>query len=163
MSYIFEGILCYASVDNLRRAVIDEGSALTLHLVVSAFSTEVSVTNRNDSRDQADFTFKMDGVAEHLSITFGFALLVRYDDRIGHRSSAYIVDGRLQSSYGEEDEIWVLLDDNGEPLLSGPRFHTSELDPDPDVEYETIENAIQLGLKDFGAGDWEILHAAMTR
>jgi hypothetical protein len=88
------------------------------------------------------------------------ALLIRFDSRTGHRSAELFEDGERRRSFGDADELYVPLDESGEPVLTAAPLRFADLDPEQ--EYETIENAIQLGLKAFGRGDWKTLFALIT-
>jgi hypothetical protein len=94
-----------------------------------------------------------------LSIPFGRALLVRYS-RLGHRSSRLCIAGEETACFGKDDELFVPLDDRGYPITSAtPK---SRFEWEPNEEYETISNAIQLGLERLGVGRWDSLFDLMT-
>ena len=61
----------------------------------------------------------------------------------------------MEKAFEEADEVYVLLDEDGEPLVDGERLKLAGMDSDQ--EYDTIENAIELGLQSLGSGDWEKL------
>jgi hypothetical protein len=113
----------------------------------------LAVVYRSDSRKMREFSPTMDELATRLSLTLGKALLIRYDSRVGHRSAEYFRGGRLERSFGEKDELYVEVDEQGLPMASSPLYTPEQLDPT--LEYETKKNAIELGLEDFGTGDWE--------
>jgi hypothetical protein len=94
------------------------------------------------------------GLALEISAAHGHALLLQYDDRSGFRSAALYRDGTLARVWSEADELWVPLDEEGEPMTSSQPLRTEELVQDGDQEYETIKDAIQLGLEAFGAPAW---------
>lgn len=158
MSSIFEGILCPAEPSAVRKDLISTNTDLTL--AVSAVPGDVTAVIRESLRSELRFSAEIDDLAANLSSVYGSSLVVRYDDRIGHRSSILYKEGKRARSFGEEDETYVLLDEEGEPLRDGARFKLAELTSDE--EYETIENAIQAGLAEFGKGDWESLHELLT-
>jgi hypothetical protein len=89
-------------------------------------------------------------VACRLSWGLGKALLVLYDDRCGLRFSALYEKGDLASEFGPSDEIWVALDERGEPDLDGERYRWEEIEDDEEGEYETIINSIDAGLEALG-------------
>ena len=61
------------------------------------------------------------------------------------------------SSYDEDDEVFVILNEEGIPLSDGPGYKLDELCPD--AEYETTKNAIERGLDVFGEVAWkDLLH-----
>jgi hypothetical protein len=158
LSNIFEGLLYWTTGDALPNALVDASINCRIPFSVVTLTEEVSAAVVVGPDHLDTFPGKLECAATALAKSFGQVLLVRYDDQIGHRSSALYESGREKVAYGEEDEIWVLLDDDGAPDMSGPRLRVDQLDPDPDVEYETIENAIQLGLRDFGWERWRLLH-----
>ncbi|MGH9459689.1 MAG: hypothetical protein ACRD1X_00600 [Vicinamibacteria bacterium] len=153
MSEIFEGILCRTSVDEVAVTLGSQESPLALG--TAQLDEELAVVYRNDPRREGQFSVELEDIAATLSSSFGQALLVRYDSRIGHRSSKYYVEGEPVRELGHGDEVYVLLDEEGEPLLAGERFGIDQLDPDK--EYETLKNAIEMGLDALGAGEWSAL------
>ena len=54
----------------------------------------------------------------------------------------------LKTHFGEDDELWVPLDENGQPDLSAAPLAVDDLLDDE--EYATLKNAIDLGLEEFG-------------
>jgi hypothetical protein len=158
MSSIFEAILSPAEPERLLQVL--EPLEISLHLALSSLPGGLTAAVREDPRHEYAFTEDLDGIAEALSKTLGTSLVVRYDDRIGHRSSKLYRDGELIRSFGEDDEVYVLLDEDGEPIPEGERFSLQDLDPDE--EYETIKNAIQLGLEGLGRGDWPSVFDLIT-
>jgi len=94
-----------------------------------------------------------------LSRHFGRAVLVRYDSGTCFRASVLFIDGLQEKSFHLADEKWVLLDEEGRPDPSQGVFLTHEMVKGK--EYETIENAVQLGLKELGFGDWKSLLTMM--
>jgi hypothetical protein len=63
-------------------------------------------------------------------------------------------------AFGEADELFVPLDEEGEPIVFAEPLLAEELSED--LEYETIANAIQLGLGAMGAGAWDELFNFIT-
>jgi hypothetical protein len=96
-------------------------------------------------------------LARKISTEFNKILLVKYDDRIGYRQSFLYVEGILKNEFTAKDEIWVLLDEEGEPLLD--KYFSSiqvENDDDEENEYQTLYNSIELGLNELGLNkDWK--------
>jgi hypothetical protein len=119
-------------------------------------NADVTLMYHQAPRDDYRFAEEMDEIAVGLSTRLGAVLVFEYDSRVGHRASRVYKDGELTATFGEADELWVPLDEQGYPILTADRLHTGELLND--VEYETVENAINLGLKTVGAGDWSDLH-----
>lgn len=102
----------------------------------------------------------MDELAAEVSKSCGKALLARFDSRAGSRSSAVFENGQLGQTFGEDDELYVPLDDKGDPVRNASPVRLTMLDPDQ--EYETIQNAIQLGLRAFGRDRWTQLFRLIT-
>ncbi len=155
MSAVFEGVLVPRTVAgtsgaNLKKYCESQMGEIRIGLAV--LDEEVSAIIRVGDRN-APFSDEFDELGSALSSTFGRALVVRYDSRIGHRSSSYCEGGNELCRFGEEDEVYSPLDDDG--AITGVRVSFDELDEEE--EYETIENAIELGLRRLGAGRWEDL------
>jgi hypothetical protein len=67
------------------------------------------------------------------------------------------------TSFGADDELWVPLDEDGNPLVTACARRIGELDHDAGAEYETCRNAIQLGLEALHCDDvWVSLRALMS-
>ena len=158
MSEVFEGILLASPFNEVQQAIRTLSPSLSLQVETL---DDLSIVSRNDQVGRLQFSMEIEPVAADLSKIIGKALVVRYDSGIGHRTSELFINGNMEKAFGEDDEVWVLLGEDGEPLVDGERFKLEELDPDE--EYETIENAIQLGLQSFGSGDYKELRAFMGR
>ncbi len=65
--------------------------------------------------------------------------------------SALFSDGQLIREFGEADETWVSLDEDGIPALDGPHYTGDGLPEDFD-EGECIRTAIDAGLEAAGFG-----------
>jgi hypothetical protein len=85
-------------------------------------------------------------IAAHLSSILGTALAVFYDNRCGINTADLYRDGQHIHTFTEADAIWVALDVNGEPILSGPTLATHELSDDGDLEYDYLHSPIDIGL-----------------
>ena len=156
MSEIFEGAIVPA-INGGPPAL----SGIAMRLAASSLGPDAFVLYRTDLRRDAAFTREIDGLAEHLSNVTGRALVLRYDSRLGHRSSRLYIDGRQIRAFGEDDELFVPLDDDGEPVLSARPVRRDEFEAG--AEYETVRNAIQLGMDALGVGDWKALVGVMTQ
>jgi hypothetical protein len=159
MSEVFEGVISKVSAATARSAVEDIGIPLSLD--VSELPGQLSVIYRSDPRQSSAFSSEMERLAREISKRFSLALLVRYDSRIGHRSSSLYVDGNLRKRFGQNDKLFVPLDEDGEPLTTGPRAKFTELVDGE--EYETIQNAIELGLAELGGVNWPDLKLLIGR
>jgi hypothetical protein len=153
MSEVFEGVLLTATFNEVEQAVKTLPSSLNPRLKRLG---DVSVVYCDNQRNRRPFSPDIERIASDLSGNLGKALVVRYDSGVGHRSSKLFVNRNMEKAFCETDEVFVPLDEDGYPLLDGERFKLPDMDPDQ--EYETIENAIQLGLQSLGAGDWKELH-----
>jgi hypothetical protein len=158
MSEVFEGVLLASPFNEVQKAVRTLPSSLSLKVEKL---DDLSVVSRNDQVGRPQFSQEIEQVATGLSNILGKALVVRHDSRIGHRTSELFINGNMERAFDEDDEVWVLLDEDGEPLVDGKRFKLADLDPDQ--EYETIENAIELGIQSLGSGDWKELRSFMGR
>ena len=160
MSEVFEGLICNNPIEEIRREI--RRKDLELQLIIEEFVDSSSIVYRNDTRADARFTTELDNLAVSLSIlSGGDALLVRYDSRIGYRASILYVNGNPIESFDESKELFVLLDETGEPLLNSQLYTLDQLQPDE--EYETGLNAIELGLQRFGKGDWNHIKKVIGR
>jgi len=158
MSEVFEGMIVPASAESLWPE--HDIHARGLVLETQDLGDDLAVVYRSDPRSEGGFTQRMEEFAAEASMRAPRILLVRFDSRTGHRSAALFENGKRKQDFGETDELYVPLDEAGEPIGDAPRLRRSELDPDQ--EYETIENAIQLGLKALGRGKWPDLFRMIT-
>jgi len=130
-------------------AELAQGSAARLKFNVKRLSEQVTVfiseAARIDSRDVTEVTAFAATISHQMP-----ALFIIYDDRTSTRISARYDGGILVRTFGPEDERFVPLLPDGEPG-EGPVLTASQLDPE--AEYETVVNAIELGLRDLG---WEV-------
>ncbi|SRR6266496_5368397 len=146
MSQIFEGIVCRMlpeKVGSLSRQVF---SKTKLQLGLSELGDSVYAVYRNDDRTKSAFVPEMDRLGKELSLDIRDVLVARYDSRSGHVSSTLYKNGTVYKAFDEDDEIYVLLDEDGTPLVNGQQFQYADLDPNE--EYDTLYNAIQLGLEE---------------
>jgi hypothetical protein len=73
--------------------------------------------------------------------------LLFYDNHEGYRESCVVI-GDNRTWFREEDELWVPFGSRDEPVNETQPLKLDELKEDE--EYETIKDAIQLGLDLFG-------------
>jgi hypothetical protein len=142
MSEVFEGVITRAPANAVCSTL--ELALVSLALRISELSGLASVVYRNDSRQSSTFAEEMDRLAKTLSDKLSKAVLVRYDSRIGHRSATLYVKGALNQRFGRDDELFVPLDNAGNPMMSSSPIHFLEFVEGE--EYETIQNAIELVL-----------------
>ncbi|OUL33864.1 hypothetical protein BV372_15195 [Nostoc sp. T09] len=113
-----------------------------------------------ENRNKLIFSRQIEYLASQLSLEISAVLVARYDSRVGHRSSILFEESLPMSSFDENDKIWVLLDEEGNPLIDGERFSINSMKDDQ--EYETICNAIQLGLQALGVEDCNEVYSFIT-
>ncbi|MGB3641328.1 MAG: hypothetical protein WBA39_27690 [Rivularia sp. (in: cyanobacteria)] len=160
MSYAFEGVLCVVPFENIQS--ISSQISTPFKLKINKINDCLSCLSR--VRDWV-FSSEMEYVASQISIIFSKAILVRYDDRVGYRESILFQEGLPLKTFDLADEIWVMLDENGEPIVNGLKFRIEQIEDDDDEEYETICNAIQLGLESLGINIdvWKEVHSFITK
>lgn len=144
MSYIFEAVVVCSSPEELERQL--RNSPNDFEFKVHEIYPSVSAAIINAAREVKFDNAADEALAEQLSKFFGKSLLVLYDDRVGFRYAALYERGDFARAYSDADEIWVLLDDKGEPLREGQRFAWHEIGDDSENEYECILTNIDLGL-----------------
>ncbi len=158
MSEVFEGVVIPLRVGEPSTTI--EGIVSDLPLTTMRVTPDAVVLFRTDPRVAAAFSPGIDELAAEASMAVGHALAVRYDSRIGHRSAVLFRDGQSVRRFGEDDELFVPLDDDGEPIRTASPLGLGELDSN--LEYETISNAIQQGLDALGVGAWRQLFQIIT-
>jgi hypothetical protein len=145
MSTVFQAVICAANPQDVTAASERWRSA---QIAVAQCAPNLSAVFATGPRNDVSFFDIADLLARELSATFGRALIVVFDDRTGTRASSLFINGTAHAEFGEDDELWVPLDTNGYAIADGPRRTLAQLDPDQ--EYETVANAIQLGLAAMG-------------
>ena len=163
MSYTLEGVLCIAPFENIRD--IDLQISSSLNLQVDKIDDCLSCIYRVENQRNWIFDSEMEYVASQISVILSKAILIRYDDRVGYRESTVFQEGYPIKSFNLNDEIWVMLDEDGQPIIDGKQFTIEQIADDDDDEYETIYNAIQLGLDLLGIHKivWKDVHSFITK
>ena len=156
MSEVFEGVLYPVEPGSGAQPTVRHGVPFEVH----DLEPGLRVVYRSDSRQDAAFSEDVDRLAGELSGQHGRSLVVRFDSRIGHRSAALYLDRQPALVFGEADELYVPLDEQGLPRREAEPLRADQLAPEE--EYETIQNAIEQGLKAFGLGNWDELLRFMT-
>jgi hypothetical protein len=157
MSEVFEGIV----IPRAAQDITISGLTVNGHnLEVLTLARDISVAFRNEPRAAMRFTNAMETVAESLSEKYSRALLVRYDSRISHRSSIMYGYGTKVDEFAGDKELFVPLGERGLPILTARPL--LEVEFEDGVEYETCQNAIQLGLAKCGWDVWEKLFDVMV-
>jgi hypothetical protein len=100
-------------------------------------------------------------LASLLSSHFGQSLMFRYDSGTCYPYSGRFEGGELVCEYSLDDELWVELNEEGDPDPSRGVFTNDEFKKG--VEYETQKNAVQLGLESIGLTDWRTLLARISQ
>src|SRR5262249_30741889 len=111
--------------------------------------------------NRRNFGEKGDTLAAILSQLCEEAVLVRYDSGTCYRYSALYRGGKLVHQYTLADELWIPLDSEGNPVLAERAGHSHE--QQPGLEYETLKNAVQLGLEEVGYKDWHGFLAVISQ
>jgi hypothetical protein len=155
MSEVFEGIITKGSRQTVHEVVAPGG------LEIADLPGQVVVAYRAAPRQATSPNVQFDDLAKMLSKAFSKVLVVRYDSRIGHRSSCLFRDGRLTRTFGKSDELFVPLDERGEPMWHAPQLRVNDLMADQ--EYETAKNAIELGLEELNGATWEDLKGLIAK
>ncbi len=120
-------------------------------LGVATFSDVLSVVFVRQLRSCTIPDNEIDRLARSLSTRFSDALIVDYDSRLGYRQTRIYASGELRRSFDKDDELWVPLDESGEPMKEAPALKCADLLEDE--EYETIRDAIDLGFEAFQSGN----------
>lgn len=149
MSELFEAVITIADVDAAEKAFRTLVSPLNLRLI--RLEERLYAVHRVAKRQERFDEVAMNDVAAQISNSCSAALAMFYDDRQGLNCCNLFRSGALVRSFDEEDELWVLLDDNGDPIVDGERFSNDQLDDDE--EYDCIQSAIDAGLAALGIQD----------
>ena len=157
MSEVFEGIISPTQVTSFAEV---NGRERGLELETHQIGDGLTAVYRSDPRPEAAFCSKMDELAAEVSRRGERVLLARFDSRVGKRSSAIFENGERRQAFSEADELYVPLDERGDPVRDAPPLTLAMLDPRE--EYETIQNALQLGLRALGRGSWDELFRLIT-
>ena len=156
MSYVLEGIVVPQKESDANGLL----AGTPIEFDVLSVDDNVSILAR-PGRPQFDNS--VCELAAEMSKQCDVAMVVRWDDRIGLRESRVFRDGALSQMFSVDDELYVMLDDDGMPLKDGRKFREQELDEYDDEEFETYENALELGCNDAGFCEWNTLHSFIQR
>lgn len=151
MSERYECVLWHATRDGSERAFRGLRSPLTLGLgevatdLFAAYVREGKLFNPPE----------VEAIAAALSKEFGKALALFYDNSCGVESAILYECGWPEKLLDEHAEVWLLLDEAGEPDPEAGRFTAEDVgnEDDPDREYARSWSAIDAGLEAFGVGD----------
>ncbi|MBH8575127.1 hypothetical protein I8752_19330 [Nostocaceae cyanobacterium CENA369] len=156
MSNVFEAIICPIDFTITENLLTKSSSELKLEVI--KINDTLSVIYRiEENRHKLIFSQQIEYLASKLSLEITAVLVVRYDSRIGHRSSIMFAEGLAIYSFDANDEIWVLLNEEGNPLIDGQKFSINSMNDDE--EYETIYDAIQLGFQVLGLDNYNEVYS----
>ena len=148
MSEQYEAVVVVSTQSALSQSVITLG--INTPLETCKLSPHVYAFYPAQPRRTIDDAL-MPHIAREISKRVGQAVAVIYDNQIGLRSAYLYENGAFIRDYGEDDELWVLLDEDGEPQANGPTFHIHELVNNQ--EYDCLVSAIDMGLRAIGIGE----------
>lgn len=156
MSIVFEGIICFARDKDVQNVFVPSLSSIRLN--TKGVDDLLTILYRPERAQP--FSEEIEDIAAQLSLSLGPTIVARFDSIIGYRSSMVFENGVLVQIFAQDDEIYAPLDEEGEPMVNGPRVRLAELKPSE--EYDTLQNAIQLGLEFVGQDVWENLFDFIT-
>jgi hypothetical protein len=154
MSTYFEAIILAADrprLLNALEALSESVAAISLELHQVMDRGFVLLGWRAGAR-RPDAWEEMNELADELSLLFDSSLVLHYDDQCGEKISVLSRQGEPVRGFGDEDEIWVPMDDDGNPNLDAPRYPGNAIPEDE--ECDCIRNAIDAGLEEAGFDDW---------
>ena len=156
MSIIFHGLVVKGSA----RAALRRVKKLETDLRFSGWQAtpQLAILHPEVGPEGADreaVFSELEIVAAMLSSRCSGVLVLQIDTRVGHRYCVYYSDGDPVEAFGVEREMYVPLDERGQPDWGAPRVAYADLDPDPKAEYATAVHAIDLGLQRLGTGTWQ--------
>jgi hypothetical protein len=150
MSYVYETVVLKGDEPAVRQAFDRLRSPLSLRLFRLADHGFAVYCWQDAARGFA--AEEVNRLAAELSSTFGTALAVHYDDGCGIKVARLFRDGASVREFGEADEVWTPMDDQGDPRPDGPRYAGDAVPPD--VECDCIRQAIDAGLEAAGFSGW---------
>jgi hypothetical protein len=154
MSVVFDAVVLAGETAAVREAFESLRVPLALELH-QADDRGFVILTRFDEPGRLFEWEEVDRLAASFSVTFGSALSVHYDDRGGVRAAGLFRGGAGVREFGEADEVWVPLDDDGDPRPDGPRYPGDRVPPDE--ECGCVRQAIDAGLEAAGFADWMTL------
>jgi hypothetical protein len=145
VSESYEGVIFRATEGEARDAFLTHPPSFPARLV--SFSSGIFGAYRDVGREPFD-TGALHQFAASLSEGVGVALAVSYDNGCAVRESALFHEGRRSMAFGEADEEWVPLNEEGMPIEDSPRIAIDRWISGE--EYDCIRDAIRLGLDQLG-------------
>ena len=146
MSSFLEGVVCAQPISVVSPCVAAEHRGA--HLLARQLQPGTSIVIATNPRFEGSYAEQVRDVARLLSRECGRALFVSYDTRVAGRHAELYESGSLARAFDENDELYVPLRQDGDPDLEHAPLAVTDLSPD--CEYETVKNAIQLGLEQLG-------------
>lgn len=151
MSVVYEAVVWEGDASAVRAAFDRLQTALSLRLFQPADRGFVLVCwLPDDARRHA--VDEVNRLAAVLSVDFVSALAVHYDDRCGVKTALLYRAGSAVREYGDSDEVWTPMDEQGYPVADGPQYGGDAIPPD--VECDCIRQAIDAGLEEAGYRRW---------
>lgn len=156
MSYVLEGVVVPVDESVARAAA----GGVEIEFDVLPLNAENSILARPG---RPRFASRTAEIAASLSLTLGQALLVRWDDRVGFRESRVYAGGSELRRFTTDDEVYVMLDDDGMPVDDGTTYSESELEAcEDDSEFQVFQNALELGCGHAGFCEWSLLQSFIS-
>src|SRR4051794_6524504 len=119
MSIVFEAVLLAGDLLEIREAFDSLRVPLALDLYQADERGFVMLT-RFEEPGRLFKWIEVDRLAASLSLAFGTTLSVHYDDRGGVRVACLFREGATVRDFADADEVWVPMDDDGNPREDGP-------------------------------------------
>lgn len=139
-----------SSVEDIKQNFMEFNLSVNIELI-PINPLLIAVCGKNN-RSSFFETIESQHIASNLSKIFEKALLICYDNRTSFREAVLFKNGLKVQEFDSKDEIYVLLDENGEPLKKDQTFSHKEIEINSNVEneYECIVTAIDVALSAFG-------------
>jgi hypothetical protein len=150
MSEVFEGIIVKAALQAVEEFF--KGHPAADLFTISPLQSGLTVAYLRSPRVPSLTDIEMERLAMELSRKFLVALLVDYDSRASYRAATVYNNGVQREKFGENDEMFVPLNEKGEPILDSRPIKVGEFVQGE--EYEATLNSIELGFSSFGDGSW---------
>jgi hypothetical protein len=149
MSDLYEAVITIADLETAHSAFRSLSSSLYLRLIRLAERLYAvhRIATRNAPFDEA----AINDAAAQISNSCGQSLAVFYDNRCDINCCNLFRKGTHVGSFGKRDELWVLLDNSGQPIIDGDQFTVDQLEDDE--EYGCIQSGIDAGLTSLGVQD----------
>jgi hypothetical protein len=158
MSVVYEAIVLSGDESAIGPAFDALKTTLSLRLLRLTTHGFAIARCRHDS-SRAFAAEQVHRLAAELSVPFHTTVAVHYDDRCALKIAVLFEGGNLVQEFGEQNEIWVPIDDHGDPVLNGLRYPGNR--KPPNQECDCIYQAIDAGLDAAGFSRW--LSAATLR